>query len=97
MEAPRTSWTYLKANWHSIELKLEEGKVLLREIEGQDASPLENSCTIAEFQAGQMQDLVRQKMPEAQVEELFASIEALKNAPPAAEKKGGFWKRMFGG
>lgn len=61
-EAARTSWTYLKGNWHSFELHLENGEAILKEFKGEGAEPIITRCTLAAFLDGEMNALVASSM-----------------------------------
>ena len=61
-EAARTSWTYLKANWHSFELHLEGGEAILKEFYAEGKEPRITRCTLDAFLGGEMHDLVNASM-----------------------------------
>lgn len=61
-EPARTSWTYLKATWHSFELRLGNGEAILKEFNGEGVEPLITRCSLAAFIGGEMNALVASSM-----------------------------------
>jgi hypothetical protein len=82
-EAARTSWTYLKGNWHSFELHLEDGEAVLKEFKGEGAEPLINCCALTAFLDGEMNDLVASSM---NADVLPAALESARGLTPKKKK-----------